>query len=96
MYTSGTTANPKGVLHTHRSIGAMAEIALCNYLRGDDTVVSPLPPTHASGLIFLLVPASEMTKETQIEVRPELTIHPRKHIQIKCGGHAERIVVGQK
>ena len=52
MYTSGTTADPKGVLHSHR--GLLYEVGS---LRGvhalgeDDVILMPSPLTHVSGLI---------------------------------------------
>jgi len=59
IYTSGTTADAKGVLHSHetllaevRSLGAVHELV------PTDTVLMPSPLTHISGFVHaLLVPA---------------------------------------
>ena len=52
VYTSGTTADPKGVQHTHRSI--LAELATMP-VRGDDFVyLDAFPPGHVAGLSVLL------------------------------------------
>jgi cyclohexanecarboxylate-CoA ligase len=59
LYTSGTTADAKGVLHSHdtllaeaRSLGPVHELG-----RGD-TVLMPSPLTHVSGIVHaFLVPA---------------------------------------
>jgi cyclohexanecarboxylate-CoA ligase len=60
IYTSGTTADPKGVLHTHNTLLAEARsLAAVHALSAADTVLMPLPLTHISGLIHaLLVPAA--------------------------------------
>ncbi len=60
MYTSGTTADPKGVLHSHQTLLAEARsLAPVHGLGGGDTVLMPSPLTHVSGLVHaLLVPAA--------------------------------------
>ena len=59
MYTSGTTADPKGVLHTHGTLGAEIEsLARVHQLTSADTTLMPSPLTHISGLLHaILVPA---------------------------------------
>ncbi len=59
IYTSGTTADPKGVLHTHNTLLAEARsLRAIHGLTSDDTVLMPSPLTHISGLIHaILVPA---------------------------------------
>lgn len=59
MYTSGTTAEPKGVLHTHQTLSAEIDsLARVHQLTAADTVLMPSPLTHISGLIHAtLVPA---------------------------------------
>jgi cyclohexanecarboxylate-CoA ligase len=60
MYTSGTTADPKGVLHTHDTLLAEARsLAEVHGLEAGDTVLMPSPLTHVSGLVHaLLVPSA--------------------------------------
>src|SRR5262245_23262370 len=59
IYTSGTTADPKGVLHSHHTLLAEASsLAPVHELTADDTVLMPSPLTHISGIVHaLLVPA---------------------------------------
>ena len=51
LYTSGTTARPKGVTHTQRTLAAMAESG--SALLGDitGTVFIPLPMVHMAALL---------------------------------------------
>jgi acyl-CoA synthetase (AMP-forming)/AMP-acid ligase II len=55
MYTSGTTGNPKGVLHSHNTI--MSELdAVIGYwgITPDDVVLMPSPVTHITGYLYAL------------------------------------------
>ncbi|WP_261574892.1 class I adenylate-forming enzyme family protein [Frankia gtarii] len=55
VYTSGTTAAPKGVTHTHRSVAA--EVASLRSLRAgqpDPVYLDLFPPGHIAGLSVLL------------------------------------------
>lgn len=55
LYTSGTTGNPKGVLHTHNTI--MAELTAVSAffrLSDDDVVLMPSPVTHITGYLYAL------------------------------------------
>jgi acyl-CoA synthetase (AMP-forming)/AMP-acid ligase II len=54
VYTSGTSANPKGVLHCHR--GLLADIAQIRaFFAGDDYIVlAAFPFGHIAGLLDLL------------------------------------------
>lgn len=55
MYTSGTTGRPKGVLHSHNSIGADSiKMAAAMALGPDDKTFSPSPVTHVSGFLWAL------------------------------------------
>jgi cyclohexanecarboxylate-CoA ligase len=59
LYTSGTTADPKGAVHSHNTLEYKARsiIELC-HLTADDRVFMPSPVTHITGLLFgLQLPA---------------------------------------
>ncbi|MDX2170442.1 MAG: AMP-binding protein [Deltaproteobacteria bacterium] len=55
MYTSGTTAEPKGVLHTHNTLRAeVASLARIHALTAADRTLMPSPLTHISGVIHAI------------------------------------------
>jgi cyclohexanecarboxylate-CoA ligase len=58
LYTSGTTAEPKGVLHSHRTLLTEAEATIAYHRLADDEVfVMPSPVSHISGLLYgMLLP----------------------------------------
>jgi cyclohexanecarboxylate-CoA ligase len=52
MFTSGTTADPKGVLHTHNTLDYENRSIIDVYgLNRDDVVFMPSPVTHITGLL---------------------------------------------
>jgi cyclohexanecarboxylate-CoA ligase len=59
MYTSGTTAEPKGVLHTHNTLLAeVRSLERMHALTAADRTLMPSPLTHISGVIHaILTPA---------------------------------------
>ncbi len=59
MYTSGTTAEPKGVLHSHNTLSAEVQsLARVHGLTAADVTLMPSPLTHISGVIHaILTPA---------------------------------------
>jgi len=57
LYTSGTTARPKGVTHTHRSLLASAEFMLGVAPDSMQTVLVMTQMMHASGINCDLLPA---------------------------------------
>ncbi len=53
--TSGTTGEPKFVVHTPTTLGASVDQLITNWeIAGDDVVTMPLPLAHMGGLISLL------------------------------------------
>ena len=55
LYTSGTTGNPKGVLHSHNTITSEID-AVIDYWGVDrrDVVLMPSPVTHITGYLYAL------------------------------------------
>jgi cyclohexanecarboxylate-CoA ligase len=58
LHTSGSTAEPKGVLHADRTLGAeCAAQAAYHRLGADEVFVMPSPVAHTSGLLYgILLP----------------------------------------
>ena len=56
LYTSGTTARPKGVTHTHATLRECGRVTCQVGFREDDTFALFTPVTHASGLNCSLIP----------------------------------------
>ncbi len=58
FYTSGTTSDPKGVLHTQSSLGSFARVNVLNAgSREDDVGLLQFPLAHIGGIAaFLLLP----------------------------------------
>jgi acyl-CoA synthetase (AMP-forming)/AMP-acid ligase II len=60
LFTSGSTGEPKAVLHTHRALSYKASVmATAHGLRSSDVVLMPAPLSHISGLLSgVLIPAA--------------------------------------
>jgi cyclohexanecarboxylate-CoA ligase len=53
QFTSGTTGEPKGVVHTHNTLFATTRLLpYALRLTGDDVVIMPSPLAHASGFLY--------------------------------------------
>src|SRR5262249_18869378 len=57
LYTSGTTARPKGVTHTHRTLFETVRLLKPDPVGPDDTLLVMTQMMHVSGLSFGLLPA---------------------------------------
>ncbi len=60
LWTSGTTSDPKGVVHTHQSLRVEADtIAAAHDMRPGEALLLPMPVTHVAGLTYgLLLPVT--------------------------------------
>ena len=60
LWTSGTTSDPKGVVHTHQSLRVEADtIAGAHDMRTGEPLLLPMPITHVAGLTYgVLLPVT--------------------------------------
>jgi cyclohexanecarboxylate-CoA ligase len=60
LWTSGTTSDPKGVVHTHQSLRVEADtIAAAHEMRVGEALLLPMPVTHVAGLTYgVLLPVT--------------------------------------
>ena len=60
LWTSGTTSDPKGVVHTHQSLRVEADtIAAAHDMRLGEPLLLPMPITHVAGLTYgVLLPVT--------------------------------------
>jgi acyl-CoA synthetase (AMP-forming)/AMP-acid ligase II len=89
-YTSGTTANPKGVIHSHRTIGA--EIRQLGATQGPDSLppLTGSPVGHATGMLSaLLLPVDMGRPINLIDVwDPANVLRVMLENDLSCGGGA--------
>jgi cyclohexanecarboxylate-CoA ligase len=53
MFTSGTTARPKGVVHTHNTLDYENRSIIAIYeITGNDCIYMPSPVTHVTGMLY--------------------------------------------
>ena len=60
LWTSGTTSEPKGVVHTHQSLRVEADtIAAAHAIQPGESLLLPMPITHVAGLTYgVLLPVT--------------------------------------
>jgi cyclohexanecarboxylate-CoA ligase len=60
LWTSGTTSDPKGVVHTHQSLRVEADtIAAAHEIQPGESLLLPMPVTHVAGLTYgILLPVT--------------------------------------
>eukprot|EP00658_Telonema_sp_P-2_P052243 TRINITY_DN40448_c0_g1_i1.p1 TRINITY_DN40448_c0_g1~~TRINITY_DN40448_c0_g1_i1.p1 ORF type:complete len:212 (+),score=51.42 TRINITY_DN40448_c0_g1_i1:128-763(+) len=69
IYTSGTTAKPKGVVHTHRSISNQVEVLHSAWKwTPEDVILNVLPLHHVHGLVNVTLCA--LTAQAQVIFTP--------------------------
>lgn len=72
LYTSGTTAAPKGVLHSHQTLLAEArDVAAWCRLDGDDRVFMASPLSHITGLSYGIVLPADLGAAVVLQDRWE-------------------------
>jgi len=97
FYTSGTTSDPKGVMHTHRSI--LANIDACSKLfelTQDDVVLSFMPVSHIfpqaadtlalmAGATIVYVDGSRQVATALTEVQPTAMVSMPRMFELIAG-----------
>ena len=87
LWTSGTTSDPKGVVHSHQSLRVEADtIAAAHAMRPGESLLLPMPITHVAGLTcgVLLPVTSEITAVLMDiwEPRHALELLAREHVAV--------------
>jgi cyclohexanecarboxylate-CoA ligase len=90
MYTSGTTAEPKGVLHTHNTLAAeVLSLQRVHQITPADRTLMPSPLTHISGVIHgILTPALLGTSAVLMErwdPQPAMELIAREQVSYMVG-----------
>jgi cyclohexanecarboxylate-CoA ligase len=70
LWTSGTTSDPKGVVHTHQSLRVEADtIAAAHLMQAGEALLLPMPVTHVAGLTYgILLPATNAIATVLMDV----------------------------
>ncbi len=87
LWTSGTTSDPKGVVHTHQSLRVEADtIAAAHDMRAGESLLLPMPVTHVAGLTYgILLPVTNEITAVLMDVwepGTALTLLEREHINV--------------
>jgi cyclohexanecarboxylate-CoA ligase len=87
LWTSGTTSEPKGVLHTHQSLRVEADtIAEAHAMRAGEALLLPMPITHVAGLTYgVLLPVTSAITAVLMD-----TWEPRRALELV---ESERVAV---
>jgi malonyl-CoA/methylmalonyl-CoA synthetase len=79
LYSSGTTGQPKGVVHTHANLASsLRALQECWRITPDDVVVNVLPLFHIHGLSF----ATHLSLLAGACLRIEEAFHPRRTLDV--------------
>ncbi len=90
IYSSGSTADPKGAVHTHGAVIRHAH-ALNSFrdLRSDDRIYSPMPFFWVGGFVFTLISAlhagATLICEETFEPGRTLELLEREHVTLVAG-----------
>jgi cyclohexanecarboxylate-CoA ligase len=70
LWTSGTTSDPKGAVHTHQSLRVEADtIAAAHEMRPGEPLLLPMPVTHIAGLTYgALLPVTSASTAVLMDV----------------------------
>jgi len=87
LWTSGTTSDPKGVIHTHQSLRVEADtIAAAHDMRPGEPLLLPMPMTHVAGLTYgVLLPVTSAISAVLMDVwepGPALDLVARERIAV--------------
>lgn len=87
LWTSGTTSDPKGVVHTHQSLRVEADtIAAAHDMRAGESLLLPMPVTHVAGLTYgILLPATNAITTVLMDIwdpARALELVEREHIGV--------------
>jgi len=84
LYTSGTTALPKGVTHSRRSLYAIKEIACSGSTGGFQTVLMITPLAYISGIALALLPAVSRGWTTVIMPKMDASLALDEIERLRC------------